>query len=54
MKRSKQKQIQQLEEELSYARELLCLQYRLGMFCFAKRTEKHIARMEEELKKLKQ
>ena len=54
MKKPKQEQIQRLEEELSNARELLCLHYRLGMFCFAKRTEKLIARMEEELKKLKQ
>lgn len=49
--KKKKRDIQRLKDELSKARYLLCLQYELGMFCLAERTEKLIKSMEEVLEK---
>jgi hypothetical protein len=49
--KKKKRGIQRLKNELSKARYLLCLQYELGMFCLAERTEKLIKSMEEVLEK---
>jgi hypothetical protein len=51
VKKTKNRDRQRLKDELSKARRLLCLQYELGMFCFAELTEKLIKSMEEILEK---